>query len=72
MPGSFRKTRIVLRSRFCAYRGQPGCQLLEATTSVRCRFLGSSQESNALDRVSTLHGFWFDVSGFECPLWVKS
>jgi hypothetical protein len=50
----------------------PGCQLLEAATSVRCRFLGSSQESNALDRVSTLHGFWFDVSGFECPLWVKS
>jgi hypothetical protein len=22
----------------------PGCQLLEAATSVRCRFLGSSQE----------------------------
>jgi hypothetical protein len=50
----------------------PGCQLLEAATSVRCRFLGSPQESNALDRARTLHGFWFDVSGVECPLWVMS
>src|SRR4029077_13893883 len=32
----------------------PGCQLLEAATSVGCRFLGSSQASSALDRVRTL------------------
>jgi hypothetical protein len=29
--------------------------LLEAATSVGCRFLGSSQASNALDRVWMLH-----------------
>ena len=31
------------------------CQLLEAETSVRRRFLGSSQASKSLDRVRTLY-----------------
>ena len=33
----------------------PGCQLLEAATSVGGRFPGSSQTSNALDRAWTLY-----------------
>ena len=39
----------------------PGCQLLEAATSVHRRFLGSSQASNALDSASKLHCFRFNA-----------
>lgn len=69
MLGGFRKTRIV--SILCLPKAS-GCQLLEAATSVGCRFRGSSQTSNALDRLGTLQGFRFDVFGVECLLWVKS
>ena len=71
MLGGLRKPRLFLGSILCLPKA-PGCQLLEAATSVGCRFLGSSQASNALDRLGTLQGFRFDVFGVKCLLWVKS
>jgi len=35
----------------------PGCPLIEAETSVRRRFWGSSRASKALDRPTKLHGY---------------
>lgn len=72
MRGGLRKTGIVFEIAILCLPKAPGCQLLEAATSAGCRFSGSSQTSNMPGRVWTLHCFWFDVSGVECPLRVIS
>jgi hypothetical protein len=48
MRGGLRKTRIVFEIAILCLPKAPGCQLLEAATSVGCRFSGSSQTSNCL------------------------
>jgi len=55
MLDGLRKTGIVFEIAIVCLPKAPGCQLLEAATSVGCRFSGSSQISNALNRVWTLH-----------------
>ena len=55
MLGGLRKTRIVFEIAILCLPKAPGCQLLQTATSVGCRFSGSSQTSNALDRVRKLH-----------------
>jgi len=61
------RTNINFRERLCLPTAL-GCQLMEAETSVRRRFLGSSQASNGLDRAWTLYRFGPDA---KCPVRVK-
>ena len=69
MLGGLRKSqpRSFLRSILCLPKAT-GCQLLEAATSVGCRFLGSSQASDTLDRAWTLQCFRFNA---KCHRWTE-
>jgi hypothetical protein len=53
----------LLRSIYCLPTAL-GCQLIEAATSVRRRFWGSSKASNALDRLKTLRFVWVIVDQY--------